>query len=288
MNNQLNALSIDLEEWYHPELVRLHVPPKERISQVEAATRPLLDLLHRYDVKATFFVVGEVARAHPDFIREIYEAGHEIANHGMTHQPLWALTPEKFKQELSEFASIMRAIIGSEQIIGFRAPTFSLDHSTRWALQILQEQGYLYDSSIFGVRTPLYGVRGCPLSCYRPNTIEIHAADPNQSLIEVPVTLLEIGGWRVPVAGGVYLRTLPFWFLHRALRYVLKQRPLVIYLHPWETYSKTPRYRLSPHVAFGTYYNLAGTLTKLEGLLRFFRFGPMRAVVSAWEEAKRK
>ena len=109
--------------------------------------------------------------------------------------------------------------------------------------------------------------------------------DPNQSLIEAPVTIHQIGRWRVPVAGGVYLRMLPLWLLRKVWRRVQQERPLVIYLHPWETFSGTPRCRLPPPATLCTYYDLKGTLRKLERLLCSFRFGPVRAVVARWQAA---
>ncbi|MBC7261310.1 MAG: polysaccharide deacetylase family protein, partial [Chloroflexi bacterium] len=133
----LNALTIDLEDWYHPELVRPHLSSfDESMAQIELSTLPLLDLLHEQGVKATFFVVGQVAQCHPRLVELIAREGHELACHGMSHRPLWEMTPDEFRTELEEFAKVMSAIVPGANIAGFRAPTFSLDNRTRWALDI--------------------------------------------------------------------------------------------------------------------------------------------------------
>lgn len=278
-----NALTIDLEEWYHPELVRPHVALEETMAQVEAATRPILDLLERHKVRATFFVVGEVAQCTPDLIREITERGHEISCHGMSHRPLHALGPEGFRAELERFAEVMRAI-GLEGVAGYRAPTFSLDNETRWAVPILAEFGYVYDASIFPLRTPLYGVPDCPPTPYRLGGEDVTRPDPQGLLWEFPMSVGRLGCWKVPICGGSYLRLAPF-FAVRALLARLNARgwPFVIYLHPWETYPRTPR---RPELAWWerivTYANAEGTLAKLERLLQSFNLAPMHDVLARW------
>lgn len=279
---RLNALSLDLEDWYHPELVRARVPPGERVSRVEEAVLPLLALLQENGVKATVFVVGEVAREHPELIRRIHQAGHELGCHGMTHEPLWALTPQALDRQLAEFAQLMAELVGDGVVRGFRAPSFSLDNSTRWALPVLRAHGYCYDSSVFGFKTPLYGLAGSPLGCYRPSEADLRVHDPRQALVEVPVALLEVAGRRLPVGGGSYLRLLPYPFLQWAWRRIQRARPLVIYLHPWETSADTPRRKLSLGAALLTYYGLDGALARVRRLLQTFRFGTIASVVAEW------
>jgi len=159
----INALSIDLEYWYSTELVRKHVTSvRKGDEQIVEAVTPILDLLDRYDTKATFFVVGTVARRYSQVVRTIFEKGHEIASHSYSHLTLHELGKERFEEEISKSIKVLESITG-EKPIGFRAPTFSVDNSTRWALEILKRHGFKYDSSVFPVKTRLYGVPNAPL-----------------------------------------------------------------------------------------------------------------------------
>jgi len=276
----LNALSFDVEEWYHAELVRRSVPAEARVSQVEAAVMPILDLLARRSVRATFFFVGEVARDHPDLVRAIAAAGHEIGCHGMTHRPLWELSPDSLRQELEEFRQNTRQL---PTVKGFRAPTFSLDQRTGWALAVLADAGYSYDSSIFPVANYMYGVNGGPVGAYRPAADDLRREDPTGPVVELPMTVWEVAGRRLPVSGGFYLRAIPWSLLIRALRQVTKVRPAVLYLHPWEAYAETPIVPgLSHRESFVTYYNRASALAKLERLLNEFAFGPLCEVLAPY------
>jgi polysaccharide deacetylase family protein (PEP-CTERM system associated) len=278
---RLHALTIDLEEWYHAELVRGKVPPARRMDQAPAAVQPILALLQAHHVRATFFIVGEVAERQPALVREIASAGHEIACHSYSHRPLWEMTAEELDRELREFRRLMEDILGeAPAIIGFRAPTFSLEARTAWALEVLAEHGYRYDSSIFPMRTPLYGVANAPLEPYRISASAVERHNANGRLVEFPLTVCQVGGRRIPVSGGTYLRLLPWplftWCWERAAR----TRPAVLYVHPWETYAGTPRVRLPAVQSAATYGNIAGALGRLGRLLERFRFAPMRAVLA--------
>jgi len=276
----LNALTIDLEEWYHAELVRPWVPVHERTSRVREALPPLLDVLERHNVRATFFVVGEVAAAHPDLIQMLLTSGHEIGCHSTTHRLLWTMTPPEFADDLRAFHRIMHDAIGSNPAIGFRAPTFSIDDRTTWALEVLAAHGYRYDSSIFPVANYMYGVNGAPLAIYRPAIDDIRRHDDRGPVIEAPLTAWEVGGRRIPVAGGFYLRVLPLTVLQHAFDTITTLRPCIVYLHPWETDAGTPRVRgLRWRERLITYTNIEGTLIKLEHLLRSFPFAPLRRVL---------
>lgn len=292
----INALTIDVEDWYHPELVRSHVVPGGAEfpgavqPQIEESTGALLDLLRRKGVKATFFVVGEIVQRHPDLIRAIAAEGHELGCHGMGHQPLWELTPDGFRSELEQFASLLSAVVPGVDVIGFRAPTFSLNNRTRWALTVLASLGYYYDSSIFPMRTPVYGVSGAPLYPYRPSPGNVateaavssrqHLGENGQGTpLEFPMTVWSWAGLRVPICGGFYLRALPLRFVHFALRQVNRQRPFVLYVHPWETFADTPRLELPLPSRFITYYNLRSMMSRLAWLLDAFSFAPMRTVL---------
>lgn len=265
------ALSIDLEDWHHPELVRHHRPAQPE-ARVAAASAPILELLDRHGGRATFFVVGEVARRHPELIRAIAARGHEIGCHGMSHRPLWDLGPDGLAAELAEFAAVVGGILGpGVRIAGFRAPSFSLDATTAWALPILARAGYRYDASLFPMRTPLYGVADGSLEIYREG-----------SLVEVPATVAELAGVRLPVGGGTYLRVFPGWLSRWLLRGIRRTRPFVVYVHPWETDTGTPRLALSRCARAITYAGIGGALRKLEALVRAFPFVPIVDVVDGW------
>ncbi len=289
-----NALTIDLEDWYHPELVRPVLAPDRQEPQIAESAGALLDLLRARHVKATFFVVGEVARNNPDLIRTIADEGHELACHGMSHRTLWQMTPEELRSDLAEFAQLMGKAVPGVEIVGYRAPTFSLDNSTRWALTVLLEMGYHYDSSIFPLKTPLYGVAGGPLEPYYPSLDDVATAGrqgpaapggdhPRDCLLEFPMSVCSWAGMRIPVCGGVYLRVLPFGLILRCLRQINRQRPFVVYVHPWETYPRTPRLELPLPSRWATYYNIEAVMPRLASLLDQFSFAPMRTVLQEME-----
>jgi polysaccharide deacetylase family protein (PEP-CTERM system associated) len=279
-----NTFTIDLEDWYHPEFVTKFVPAHQRKDQVEDAVKPLLELLDRYNVSATFFVVGEVAERHPELIKKIHNEGHEIASHSYSHKRLHELGKEKFEEDLRKSTKLLESII-NDKIIGFRAPSYSLDQDTIWALDILENLGYKYDTSVFPLRfwkKSLYGVRNAPLYPHLPSKDDItkESDDRNRKIIEFPLSAVKFAGFKIPVAGGAYLRLFPAWFLRMAIKKINKEkRPAVIYVHPWETYAKTPRIKMPfPHKQI-TYYGIGSSLKKVESLLRNFRFGTVKDVL---------
>ena len=282
---RLNGLSIDVEEWFHAELVRRFVqpdrgqrPPERRAAW---AIEPILLLLGRYEVKATFFVVGDVLRHESALIQRLWEEGHEIGCHGWSHRPLWGLDPEQFERELTEFDAAATAVLPVNEVIGFRAPTFSLDERSAWALDLLRARGYRYDSSIFPMRTGLYGVDGCPPGPYRPTAAELTRDHAEGDLIEFPMAVYRAGGFQIPVAGGFYLRAIPTGILANLLgRINAGGTPFALYLHPWEADAGTPRVeRMGALQRWATYHNSERVLSKLEYLLQSFRFAPLRQVL---------
>ena len=282
----LNALSIDVEDWYHPELVREHAQVRGAQPQIEEAIRPIVGLLDRHQVKATFFFVGEIAQAAPGLVEMIASKGHEIGCHGMTHRMLADLGPEVFREELGDFARVMSSV-GIDRVAGFRASTFSLDERTRWAIPILADAGYAYDSSIFPMRNPMYGVAGCPLTPYPIGDDNIRRPDPDSKLWEFPMSVWQMGPLKIPVSGGFYLRALPGSCLRALLRQInANGRPFVIYAHPWETYSGTPRLGLAPLSKWVTYANIERTLPKLERLIETFRFTTLDQVLARWKTSR--
>jgi polysaccharide deacetylase family protein (PEP-CTERM system associated) len=275
----IHALSVDLEDWFHGDLLRGLVPPNERIPQVREAVRPLVDLFARAGVRATFFTVGEVARDHPDLLRELAAAGHEIACHTMTHPNLWRLTPDDLRDELEQYREAIEQAVPGVDVLGFRAPMFSIDRRTAWALGVLRDGGFRYDSSVVPAWTPAYGVRDAPLDVYHASLWDPGRVDAQDGLLELPLTACAFGPLRVPTAGGVYLRLYPFALFRALLRRAARTRPLVLYVHPWETYAGTPRYPLAPWYRFGLYTNARHALGRLERLLQEFSFAPVREVL---------
>jgi polysaccharide deacetylase family protein (PEP-CTERM system associated) len=277
--SMIHALSFDVEEWYHSDLLIGRLPAEERVPQVREAIRPILDLLQRAGVRATFFTVGEVARDHPDLVRELVATGHELACHTMTHPNLWRLTASSLEDELAQYRRAVEAAVPGEDVLGFRAPMFSLDRRTGWALGVLRDGGFRYDSSVVPVRTPWYGVPGAPLGVYRASLSDPGQVDEESGFLEFPLTACALGPVRIPAAGGVYLRLIPYPVFRSLLRRVARQRPFVIYLHPWETYHATPLSPLPLLERFGLHVNIRHALNRLERLLSDFSFGPVREVL---------
>ena len=274
---KINALSFDLEEWYHSELVEGKRSP---FSQAEEATRPILDLLDRYQTKASFFVVGEVAEQNPHLIQSIYEGGHEIGCHTFSHKLVWNLDENLFRGELERFRSVIEKILGKVKIKGFRAPCFSIDNRNKWALKVLSSFGYQYDASIFPLKiNPLYGVRGAPTQPYRISFEDVRKVDSESPLMEFPLCPLMIGRLKIPISGGFYLRALPLSFIYWGLKKINQSKPFILYFHPWESYAKTPRFKLPFCNRVISYYGISSALKKLEFLLEHFKFARVDQVL---------
>ena len=260
----LAAFSFDIEDWYHSQLLPggSGDHATSGISVVRAGTERILEQLARHGVRSTFFVLGEVIRDNPDLVRRLVAEGHEIGCHGMHHEPLWHTTREGFREELRQFRALAREHLGDVLITGFRAPTFSLDRRTAWALEVLREEGFEYDSSIFPAKVKMYGVPEAPTGIYRPAADDLARHDPNGRLVEFPVAVASWGTrFRLPVGGGFYLR------------------PFALYLHPRETHPEEKRLPLDPVDGFITYVNLHTVVEKLERLYPRYRWVPMREIL---------
>lgn len=267
----INAISIDLEDWYHPELIRKWVDVP--VALIEEATQPLLRLLDQYETKASFFILGEVAEMNPGLIKSIYEKGHEIGCHGFSHKPLWNLDRDVFRKELEHFHAVIERILGPVEVKGFRAPTFSMDNRTKWALGVLRDLGYQYDASIFPVKlNRLYGVNGAPLRPYRISLEDVTKTDPEASLIEFPMPMLTFGRIKVPISGGFYLRVCPLPILYWGLKRINDKGPFLVYFHPWEGHVRTPKLKLPLYNRLISYYGCKSALSKVEFLLKHFKF----------------
>lgn len=272
------AFSFDIEDWHHSELNPVgDARPEESI--VAKGTEAILDLLQRHGWRSTFFVLGDVVRDHPGLIRRMVAEGHELACHGMSHRPLWRATPDGFRSELREFRTLVEAVLGDFPVIGFRAPTFSIDRSNPWALDVLREEGYRYDSSVFPMKVKMYGTPGAPVGIYRPSRVDLRRHDPAGTLVEFPVAIAELQGIRFPVGGGFYLRVLPMGMFRAGLDFILRHRPFVLYLHPREITPEPRRLRLDPVNGFITYVNLHTVMAKLEHLFERYQWTTMADIL---------
>ena len=266
-----NGLSFDVEEYFHALNLRPVAPAEtwdRQERRVAETTRRILERLAAHDVTATFYFLGWVARRDPQLVKDVHAAGHEIGSHGMSHQMAGELGPDAFRQEARESKAILEDATGAP-VLGFRASTFSVTEETKWALTILKEEGYAYDSSVFPVRHDRYG---WPSFSRVPVEVETEAGP----LLEIPMLTLRRFGNNVPAAGGGYLRLLPLWLIDKALREMnAAGRAGVVYLHPWEFDPGQPRLLKGGLGAFRHYYGLSGTMRKLERLLDRHAFGPV-------------
>jgi polysaccharide deacetylase family protein (PEP-CTERM system associated) len=227
--NVANLLTFDVEDWYQgvPAIPASDWPAFESSSRIVASTERLLSLLAEHDATATFFVVARLGETHPDLVRRIAAAGHEIGTHGYHHRFVHHLSPSQFRQDLRRSIDILGAL-AQAPIRGYRAPYFSIDHRCRWALDVLLEEGIAYDASLFPVRTPLYGTQ-CS------DRIGPVRTPSGALLMEIPMATYRYAGLRIPVTGGFYLRALPLWLTLRAVRSLnAVQRSVIYYGHPWE------------------------------------------------------
>jgi len=280
----LNALSFDFEHWHSATLLRPEVT--DPIDHIEESTTVVLDLLDRQDVRATFFIVGEVAEEYPELVATIREAGHEIASHGHTHTPLFGLTPEEFEEELATSRGAIRRASGVKPV-GFRAPNFSITPQTEWAFRVLESSDYRYDSSVFPLRTPMYGISGAPIRPYRVALDapfdSLSKERASRGLVEFPLSAVG-DRVRLPIAGGFYARLTPTALLRPAIgRLNRRGVPANIYFHPWE-FNPAVRTNEPPcHKRFISFYGIERTEAKLEALLSAFEFGTVQGVLEEQE-----
>lgn len=257
-------LSFDLEEYFQIEAARSVCPSGQWFShpsRVEACTHWLLETLASHNARATFFTLGWVARRHPQLIRRIAAAGHEIASHGHMHDRLHRMDPRSLRKDLLTSRAILQNLIGAP-IRGYRAPTFSLVPATAWALDVIAEAGFTYDSSIQPIRHPQYGCRTAPRWPHQLST------PGGRTLLELPPVTLEAGPIRLPASGGGYFRHFPLWIIRRAIGQARAAGwPAMLYFHPWEFDPDQPRLRLSPLARWRTYAGLGATQPRLIKLL---------------------
>jgi polysaccharide deacetylase family protein (PEP-CTERM system associated) len=273
----VNAMSVDVEDYFHVSVFDGIVPRTQwdqMESRVCANTERLLDIFDEYEVKSTFFVLGWVGERHPDLVRRIAQRGHEVASHGYAHRLVYDQTRKAFRQDIRRAKALLEDA-GGRQVLGYRAPSYSITPRSLWAIDVLIEEGYSYDSSIFPIRHDRYGI---PVSARRPYRID----RPGGSLIEVPGSTTQLGTMNLPVAGGGYFRILPYWWTRWGISRVntLEQRAAVFYLHPWEIDPGQPRLQAGRLGRFRHYRNLGETESRLRQLLTDFHWATMEKVVA--------
>jgi polysaccharide deacetylase family protein (PEP-CTERM system associated) len=275
----INALTIDVEEYYQVsafESVVVFAEWTRFESRVEHNTLRILDLLDSHQTKATFFILAWLAERHPQLVREIVDRGHEVGSHGYAHRRVYTQDPATFQRETRASKRILEDLIGCP-VLGYRAASYSITTDSLWALDVLKDEGFLYDSSIFPIRHDLYGIPDYHRFCH------VHVTPQGQQLVEFPISTVRCGKMNFPVGGGGYFRLFPYfvtrWGLRRLNR--LEKQPAVVYLHPWEVDPSQPRIQASHKSRFRHYLNLHKTLSRLTRLLQDFRFGRMIDVLHA-------
>ena len=276
MRDIVNAMTVDVEDYFQVSAFDEVVSRDSwasRESRVVANTSRLLDLFAEARVHATFFILGWVAERFPALVKRIADGGHEVASHGYHHQLLYTLTPQEFREDIRAARRRIEDAAG-RWVIGYRAPSYSVVRSTLWALDVLAEEGYQYDTSIFPIHHDRYGI---------PDA-ERHAhAVPLASgtLIEFPASTVRVGRANLPIAGGGYFRLLPYqwtrWGFSRVNRD--EQRPAIFYLHPWEVDPEQPRIPVGMFTRVRHYRGLEKTAGRLSRLMRDFKFDTVESVL---------
>jgi polysaccharide deacetylase family protein (PEP-CTERM system associated) len=283
----LNAFTVDLEDWYQG-LTSTNPYPEQWASyeaRLEGNTDRLLDLLDEHGVEATFFVLGHVAGQYPDLIRRIDAAGHEIGVHGYWHDKVHRLTPDQFAAELERSIQVLEPLV-SRPIVGHRAPYFSINKHSLWALDVLLDMGFDYDSSFFPTRNMLYGYPEAPRFPCRPAASGADDArrggrgDLGSSLVEFPVSTARWLGANWPIGGGFYVRASPYAIIRAGIRQLHRQgQPAIMYVHPWELDTEQRYSKVTLRERVTHYHGRRGLVAKLSSLFQDFTFVSLRRLL---------
>lgn len=272
----LNALTIDIEDYFQVSNFEGYIPRTRwevMPIRIEESVSKILDLLSVYKIKATFFVLGWIAERMAYLIRRIWSEGHEIASHGYDHRLAYNLNPMEFRSDVRKSKSAIENAIG-ESVFGYRATSYSIVRRNLWYLQILAEEGFLYDSSIYPVYHDRYGI---PDWDRFPQMVNFNG----YSIYEIPPSTFKIFGHNIPIAGGGYLRLLPIKFLSHCISKIntVEGKPAIVYFHPWELDTDQPRIKVPFHRAFRHYHNLHTTYNKISYLMEQFNFCQISKIV---------
>lgn len=269
-----HIMSVDVEDYFMVEAFTDSVPRNSWDSwpsRVVNNTRLALDLVDKYNVKATFFFVGWVAQKYPELVRDVHSRGHELACHSFWHRPVYSLTPDEFREDTRAATCAIEDAAGVK-VYGYRAPSWSITKECLWALDILAEEGFAYDSSIYPIHHDLYGMPGAKRFPHSLNCAN------GRTLREFPPSTVRIFGTTLGAAGGGYLRILPFAYTHWAFRQIEQKdrERVVVYVHPWEIDPDQPRINDKLRSRVRHYTNLNGMESRLEALLRRYDFQSFR------------
>jgi polysaccharide deacetylase family protein (PEP-CTERM system associated) len=280
MNNVVNAISVDVEDYYQVEAFSNLISRDKwdtYPSRVAGNNEKILRLFDEHGIKGTFFVLGCVAERDPGIVNEIHAQGHEVACHGFSHRMILKQSRSIFKQETQKAKDLLEDIIG-EKVKGYRAATYSITKNNLWALEILMDSGFEYDSSIFPIRHDRYGI-----SDFRREPCLIRNGD--RSIKEFPISTSRLLGGNLPVSGGGYFRLYPYMLTRWGLSSVNAEGlPFVFYLHPWEVDPAQPKIEgLGVATRFRHYINLDKTENKLKKLLDDFKLDRMDKVLDLQE-----
>jgi polysaccharide deacetylase family protein (PEP-CTERM system associated) len=271
-NGVKNILTVDVEEAFHRNDLNLSRRQRELLGgRVVEQTGRLVSLMQAAGQRGTFFVLGEVAQQYPELVRRLAAEGFELGLHGYAHRLVYAQRKADFVRETRTAKELLEQA-GKQRVVGFRAPSWSINQKSFWAFKILAGMGFQYDSSIFPAKSYLGGVPSAHPLIHRRREADI---------IEVPPSIVHMGPFRLPFSGGLYLRTLPYGFIQHCIRRLNKRGvPAVIYLHPWELDSELPRLAVGWKGRYALYYNLKTAQAKVERLLADFSFAPVCEVLS--------
>ncbi len=273
----VNAMTVDVEDYFQVSAFDDIVPRDgwaSRESRVCANTERLIRIFDDAGIKATFFVLGWVADRFPALVRTIAREQHEVASHGYGHRLIYDQSPSEFREDIRRAKDLLESL-AEKRVLGFRAPSYSITSRTLWALDILAEEGYAYDASIFPIRHDRYGIPSAPRHAF---LIE----RGGRPLVEVPASTVRLGRLNVPVAGGGYFRIFPYWWTFRGIARVnrVEGKPAVFYIHPWEIDPDQPRLPADAIGRFRHYRNLDKTEARLRQLVRDFAFAPIDRMVA--------
>ena len=264
-----NLLGIDFEDWYHPKLIKDNIKNNQYEPTVVKGLDKILNFLRKHDTYATFFVVGELLEYEPSILDKILENGHEIGFHTMHHDELTDMTKEIFSEELERFSNLTK-----NKSKGFRAPTFSLNNSTFWAIEALIQHNYIYDSSVVPAKSTMYGNPDAKSYPYKISENSLDNEWDKGKIIEFPILVTKFLGKKIPAGGGFYLRTLPMRIIKNGINeYQKKDIPATFYIHSWElTPEYMPELNLPKKEKFVTFHNVNKAAEKMGDILDDYKF----------------